>query len=57
MPLNKILGTQSETQLWALEMVPQNFRCDDKPIQESNKGCTCQNNNRSMVKNILQYFN
>ena len=57
MPLNKILGIQSETQLWALEMVPQNFRCDDKPIQESNKGFTCQNNNRSIVKNILQYFN
>ena len=31
MPLNKILGSQAETQLWALEMVPKKgFRCDDK---------------------------
>ena len=30
MPLSKILGRQAETRLWALEMVPKGFRCDDK---------------------------
>ena len=40
MPLNKILGNQTETQLWALKMVPKGFRYDDKPIQTRNKGCT-----------------
>ena len=30
MPLNKISSSQAETQLWALEMVPKGFRCDDK---------------------------
>ena len=33
MPLNEVLGNQTETQLWALEMTPIGFRCDDKPIQ------------------------
>ena len=37
MLLNKILGSQAETQL---EMVPKGFRCGDKPIQVRNKGCT-----------------
>ena len=37
MPLNKILGSQAETQLWALEMMPKGFRCDDKPIQVRRK--------------------
>ena len=40
MPLNKMLGSQVETRLWALEMVPKGFRCDDKPIQTRNKDCT-----------------
>ena len=39
-PLNKILESQAKTQLWALEMVLKGFRCDDKPIQAINKGCT-----------------
>ena len=30
MHLSKMLGSQEETQLWALEMVPKGFRCDDK---------------------------
>ena len=30
MPLSKMLGNQAETQLWALEMVPKGFWCDDK---------------------------
>ena len=31
MPLSKMLRSQVETQLWALEMVPKKgFRCDDK---------------------------
>ena len=24
---------QAETRLWALEMTPKGFQCDDKPIQ------------------------
>ena len=35
MPLNKILGSQAETQLAALEMVPKGFRCDDEFKQET----------------------
>ena len=35
-PLNEMLGNQTETQLWALEMTPIGFRCDDKPIQVTN---------------------
>ena len=30
MPLSKMLESQAETRLWALEMVPKGFRCDDK---------------------------
>ena len=30
MPLSKMLGSQAETRLWALEMVPKSFRRDDK---------------------------
>lgn len=30
MSLSKMLGSQVETRLWALEMVPKSFRCDDK---------------------------
>ena len=30
MPLSKMLGSQVETRLWALEMVPKGFRRDDK---------------------------
>ena len=37
MPLNKILGSQAETQLAALEMVPKGFRCDDEPIKQETK--------------------
>ena len=33
MPLNEMSGNQVETRLWALEMTPKGFRCDDKPIQ------------------------
>ena len=33
MPLNEMSGNQAETLLWALEMAPKGFRCDDKPIQ------------------------
>ena len=40
-PLNEMLGNQTETQLWALEMTPIGFWCDDKPIQaRRNKNCT-----------------
>ena len=30
MPLSKMLGSQAETWLWAFEMVPKGFQCDDK---------------------------
>ena len=30
MPLSKTLGSQAETRLWALEIIPKGFRCDDK---------------------------
>ena len=40
-PLNEMLGNQTETQLWALEMTPIDFRCVNKPIQaRRNKNCT-----------------
>ena len=40
-PLNEMLGNQTETQLWALEMTPIDFRCDNKSIQaRRNKNCT-----------------
>ena len=35
MPLNEMLGSQAETRLWAPEMVPKGFRCDDKFKQET----------------------
>ena len=28
-----MLGNQAKTRLWALEMAPKGFQCDDKPIQ------------------------
>ena len=43
MPLNEMLGNQTETQLWALEMTPIDFRCDDKPIQAKKKKKTTLN--------------
>ena len=36
MPSNKIWGRQTETQPWALEMMPKVFRCSDKSIQAKN---------------------
>ena len=30
MLLSKMLGSQAETQLRALEMIPKGFQCDDK---------------------------
>ena len=41
MSLNEMLGNQTETQLWALELTPIGFWCDDKSIQaKRNKDCT-----------------
>ena len=40
MPLNEMLGNQTETQLWTLEMTPIGFRCDDKPTQVRKKKTT-----------------
>ena len=37
MPLNEMLGNQTKTQLWALEMTLIGFRCDYKPIQARKK--------------------
>ena len=56
MPLNEMLGTQAETRLWALKMVPKGFRCDVKPIQQETKATLNKNSNRSPMKNTLQYF-
>ena len=50
MPLNKILGSEAETQLWALEMMPKGFRCGDKPIQARNKAAHDENSNKSPIK-------
>ena len=33
MSLNRMLGSQAETRLWPLKMVPKGFWCDDKSIQ------------------------
>ena len=33
MSLNKMLRNQAKTRLWALEMAPKGFWCDDEPIQ------------------------
>ena len=33
MPLNEMLGNQTETQPWALEMTSKGYRYYDKPIQ------------------------
>ena len=51
MPLNKIWGSQAETQRWALEMKPIGFRCGDKPIQARNKGCTLTKQQQKPNKN------
>ena len=40
MPLNEMLGNQTENQLWALEMTPIGFQCDDKPTQARKKKTT-----------------
>ena len=56
MPLNEMLGSQAETQLWALKMVPKGFRYDVKPIQQETKAALDKNSNRNPMKNTLQYF-
>ena len=57
MPLNEMLGNQIETQLWALEMTPIGFRCDDKPIkQEETRTALNKNSNKGPIKNTLQYL-
>ena len=50
MSLNKIWGSQAETQRWALEMMPKGFWCGDKPIQARNKGCTLIKWQQSPIK-------
>ena len=40
MPLNEMLENQTENQLWALEMTPIGFQCDDKPTQARKKKTT-----------------
>ena len=42
-PQNEMLGNQTETQLWALEMTHIGFRCDDKPIQKKKETRTALN--------------
>ena len=54
MPLNKIWGSQAETQRWALEMMPKGFQCGDKPIQARNKGYTLTKQSQKPNKNTSQ---
>ena len=54
MPLNKIWGSQAETQRWALEMMPKGFWCGDKPIQARNKGYTLTKQSQKPNKNTSQ---
>jgi len=54
MLLNKIWGSQAETQRWAIEMMPKGFRYGDKPIQARNKGCTLTKQQQKPNKNISQ---
>ena len=56
MPLSKMLGSQAETRLWALEMVPKGFRCDDKVYPSQKTKVAHDNNNKNPMKNTLQYL-
>ena len=57
MPLNKIWGSQAETQRWALEMMLKGIRCGDKPIQARNKGCTLIKRQQSPIKILFSIVN
>ena len=57
MPLNKIWGSQAETQRWALEMMLKGIRCGDKPIQARNKGCTLIKWQQSPIKILFSIVN
>ena len=52
--LNKIWGSQAETQRWALEVMPEGFRCGDTPIQARNKGCTLTKQQQKPNNNTSQ---
>ena len=54
MPLNKIWGSQAKTQRWALEMMPKDFWCCDKPIQAKNEDCTLTKQQQKSNKNTSQ---
>ena len=56
MPLNKILRSQAETRLWALEMVPKGFWCDDKPIQAKKQRLHLTKQQQKSNENTLQYL-
>ena len=57
-PLNEMLGNQTETQLWVLEMTPIGFKCDDKPIQaRRNKNCTQQKQQQRPNKKYITILN
>ena len=55
-PLNKMLGNQAETRLWALEMAPEGFRCDDKPIQARKQRLHLTKQQQRPNGNTLQYL-
>ena len=61
MPLSKMLESQAETRLWALEMVPKGFRCDDKayPSKKQKLHMTKQQQkpNEKHVTILNQYIN
>ena len=56
MPLNKMLGNQAETRLWALEMTPKGFRYDDKPIQARKQRLHLTKQQQKPNENTLQYL-
>ena len=56
MPLNKIWGSQAKTQRWALEMMPKDFWCCDKPIQAKNEDCTLTKQQQKSNRKTLQYL-
>ena len=54
--LNKMLGNQAETRLWALEIAPKGFRCDDKPIQARKQRLDLTKQQQKPNENTLQYL-
>ena len=56
MSLSKMLGSQAETRLWALEMIPKDFRCDDKAYPSKKQRLHMTKQQQKPMKNTLQYL-